>query len=94
MDTWTGRDGTVTPVRELQYSHLINIIKMLERTLDARPVYIPYMGDSEYAEDAVESEEMHNEALAQDIVEKLNVLRAEKRRRDEQEGQARPSNNL
>ncbi|GAG90641.1 unnamed protein product, partial [marine sediment metagenome] len=47
--------------------HLINRIKYFERMLANRPSEFIYIGESYYAEDAVNSENAHNEELAENI---------------------------
>lgn len=80
---WTTRDGKRLNIRDMQTSHIRNCIRMLERQLSQRPAYMPYMGDSDYADDWVESEERHNEQLAEDIQESMQHFERELRRRGE-----------
>ena len=47
--------------------HLVNRIAFFERKLANRPSEFVYIGDSVYAEDCVEMENSHNEAMAEDI---------------------------
>ena len=56
-----------TDLTKMTDLHLSNRLKYFERMLANRPSEMIYMGDSEYAEDAVESENAHNEDLAGDI---------------------------
>lgn len=47
--------------------HLFNRLKYFRKKLSNMPSEFIYVGDSVYAEDAVEAENAHNEALAEDI---------------------------
>jgi len=52
--------------------HLINRLNYFERMLKNRPGEMIYMGDSEYAEEAVDAENAMNEDLAEDI--KIHIV--------------------
>ena len=58
-------------------SHLINRLKYFERMLANNPGEQCYVGNSEYAEDAVECENRHNEILAEEITEHIENLKEE-----------------
>ena len=51
--------------------HAINRKRYLERILSTRPDEQYYSGDSDYANDAVESENRHNEMMAESIKEEI-----------------------
>ncbi len=61
-------------IKSLQ--HAINRKEYLKRILAKRPSEQFYMGDSEYAEDAVEQENYNNELLAENI--KKEIKKCEK----------------
>ena len=61
--------------------HLSNRLKYFKRMLANRPSEFIYMGDSDYAEDAVEAENAHNEALAEDIKIHIGDIEEEIKRR-------------
>ena len=65
-------------------THLYNRLKYFERMLANKPSEMVYMGNSEYAEDAVESENAHNEDLAEDIEIHIIDLKEEIIRRKEE----------
>jgi len=58
-------------------THLYNRLKYFERMLANRPSEQCYVGDSDYAEDAVEAENAHNEDLAEDIEVHIMDLKEE-----------------
>ena len=61
--------------------HLVNRIAYFERKLANRPSEMVYVGDSVYAEDAVDAENAHNEALAEDIKMHIDEMKEELERR-------------
>jgi len=59
-------------MKEIQSKqHAANRKAYLQRFLSKRPPEQVYMGDSDYAEDAVEQENRHNEYLAEMIEEEI-----------------------
>lgn len=62
--------------------HLINRIKYFKNKLNDMPREFIYMGDSVYAEGAVEAENAHNEALAEDIKIHIKEMEKEAKRRE------------
>ena len=64
-------------LNKLTDSHLANRLKYFERMLADNPGEQYYMGDSDAAEDAVESENNHNEILAEEITEHIEELKEE-----------------
>ena len=65
---------TITKISD---QHLINRIKYFERMLDEKPSEQTYMGESFYAEQAVESENTHNELEAEKIKNHIKYMRSE-----------------
>lgn len=78
---WITADGTKMNVRDMSLSHLINSISMVEKQLKSMPPYAVYTGESEYAEQAVESENAHNEEVREILSMRLDGLRKEAHRR-------------
>lgn len=74
---WRTRAGEYMKIRDMETSHIQNCIRMLERKLTSRPVEQVYIGDSDYAEDAVESENRHNEWLTELFSEKIKQFKHE-----------------
>ena len=68
-------------LRKITNQHLINRLRYFRRMLADNPGEQYYMGNSEYAEDAVECENMHNEILAEEIKEHIEELKAECKQR-------------
>lgn len=54
-------------ITQITNEHLLNRIKYFERKLNNAPLYQFYMGDSEFAEDAVDQENRYNEELFESI---------------------------
>lgn len=80
--TWTTKDGTKMLLSEMTESHIRNCIAMLRRELTKKPDTSVYVGDSEYAEQAVESENRINNEIAEQLVESINELNRELARRN------------
>lgn len=74
---WKTKDGQVLRLSEMSESHIRNCIAMLERTLEKDPGEQVYMGDSDYAADAVESENRHNDVLRDYCHEWIGIFNAE-----------------
>jgi hypothetical protein len=72
--TWTTKDGTKIKLSEMETSHLVNSIKLLERSVARVPDYMVYTGNGEMAEQAVESENRHNEAIAEEMQDMIKLL--------------------
>ena len=70
-----------TDLTQFTNLHLSNRLKYFKRRLADRPSEFIYMGDSVYAEDAVEAENAHNEALAEDIKIHIEDIEEEVKRR-------------
>jgi hypothetical protein len=68
-------------IKEMTTQHIINRIKYLERFLAKRPPEETYMADSDYAEQAVESENRQNEDLADKVINQISYLKRELRMR-------------
>lgn len=75
--------GTVfdTDLTKFTDLHLSNRLKYFRKKLANMPVEAIYIGDSVYAEDAVNSENAHNEALAEDIKIHMGDIKEEIKRR-------------
>ncbi len=67
-------------IKEMSLQHLSNAIPYWEKRLSQQPEAY-YMGDSEYAEMAVECENRHNEEVARNIQNLIKRLKAELNRR-------------
>lgn len=78
---WVTKDGTRMNVRDMELSHLINSISMVERQLREMPPYAIYTGESEYAEQAVDNENAQNEEIKDVLTARLFGLRREAKRR-------------
>ena len=76
---------TFTPLeiflKKINDRHLINRIKYFEKKLANRPSEAIYIGDSVYAEDAVEAENSHNEAMAEGVKEHIDQMKKEAKKR-------------
>lgn len=72
-------------ITKMTDQHLINRIDYFERKLANRPSEMIYIGDSVYAEDAVDAENTHNEGLAEDIKIHINEMKEEVKRRSMKE---------
>jgi len=75
------KDGRRIKLSEIEDNHLINRVKYFKRMLADSPGEMVYMGDSDYAEDAVECENAHNRQLEEDINAHINCMEAEAKRR-------------
>ena len=75
------KDGQRIKLSEIEDNHLTNRIKYFKRMLARRPSEMVYVGDSVYAEDCVDMENTHNEALAEDIKEHIQKMEEEKEKR-------------
>ena len=80
---WITKDGKEINFMDMETSHIKNCIKILQRKLDDRPPYIPYVGDSDIANDWVESDERHNEEIAEEISVTIEHFEKELKRRGE-----------
>ncbi len=81
MKYWITQQGEKLKIREMTESHILNCIKMLERLLATKPEPSVYMGDSEYAEQAVELENQANDDKAEIIQSRINSFKRELKRR-------------
>ncbi len=75
------KDGQKIKLSEIGDNHLINRIKYFKRMLENRPSEAIYMGDSVYAEDAVEAENNRNEMMAEGITKHLGLMEKEAKKR-------------
>jgi len=62
-------------VTEMTKQHLVNRISFFERKLANAPGEQHYMGNSIYAEDAVESENIHNKIFTEKIVGHIKYMK-------------------
>lgn len=77
------KDGRRIKLSKIGDSHLINRIKYFKRKLTNMPTEAIYIGDSVYAEDAVEAENAYNEALAEGITLHIREMEKELKRREQ-----------
>ena len=68
-------------ITKITNQHLINRIAYFEKMLNNAPGEQFYMGNSKYAEDAVEQENKHNEMLAEKIKGHIAYMKSELRKR-------------
>lgn len=68
-------------ITQITDEHLINRIKFFERKLADRPPYACYVGDSDYASDAVDMENRHNDELFEAIQSHVKYMKSEARKR-------------
>lgn len=68
-------------LREMTNHHIVNAIRYWKRELECQPQEAYYMGDSEYAESAVECENRHNRELAENISNLIKRLVKEAKKR-------------
>jgi hypothetical protein len=68
-------------ISQISDEHLLNRIKFFERKLAERPTESVYVGDSEYAEQAVEQENQHNEWLAEKLERHIRYMKREAKKR-------------
>jgi len=92
MEYWITQTGEKLKVREMETSHIENCIKMLKRALDTQPEPAVYMGDSDYASDAVDQENRHNENLAEELKSNIDSFKRELKRRKEPKSKFEPYN--
>jgi len=68
-------------ITEITDQHLINRIRHFERFLETKPPEAYYMGESSYAEQAVECENQQNEMLAERISNHIKRMKSELKKR-------------
>ena len=68
-------------ITKISNQHLLNRIKYFEKKMFSRPEEMIYIGDSDYAEQAVESENKHNERIADAIESHLKYMKREAQKR-------------
>lgn len=68
-------------ITKITDQHLLNRIAYFERMLSEYPGYQAYMGDSEYAEQAVEEENRQNEELYKQVEAHIKYLKSEAKKR-------------
>lgn len=81
MKYWTMQNGQKIKLTDMTDSHLDSTIKMIGRQIDSYPGDQVYMGDSEYADDAVESENRINRDRLDDLMTAYKALKHEQTRR-------------
>ena len=69
-------------LKKISNQHLTNRIKYFERKLLNMPGEEIYVGDSVYAEDAVEAENTHNKCLAENIKKHIFEMKKELKERE------------
>jgi len=83
MKYHTTKTGEKIKVKDMTDSHLINTINYLKKRLMDVPLEAFYTGNSDYAEDAVASENAHNRTTEENIRGALYRLKKELKRRRE-----------
>ena len=78
---WTTKDGRCIPIKDMTNSHLLNTIKFLTKKINNYPGYQCYMGDSVYAEDAVERDNEINEEHRKECFLMCDEMKKEARTR-------------
>lgn len=78
---WTTATGDRIPYSKLGDSHLANIIRQVTNLVESYPGDQVYMGDSEYGEEAVESENRINQELLEKRQATLEALKSEQAKR-------------
>lgn len=78
---WKTQSGEVMDIRDMSDSHLENAIQFVQRDIDAFPGYQSYVGESEFAESAVEAENEYNADRLEMIGETLQALKEEQQSR-------------
>jgi hypothetical protein len=74
-------EGKTIAVEDMAISHIKNCIKMFEKMLKEDPGDQVYMGDSDFAADAVESENRINEETRENIHRWIDRLEDELKHR-------------
>ena len=74
---WIDKNGKSWEVSEMETSHIENCIRLLEKAIDSAPEEQFYMGDSDYAESAVDAENRHNADILEELEDKLGVFENE-----------------
>jgi len=64
-------------IKQMTKEHLENRIAFFERKLKNKPPEQHYIGDSDYAEDAVNQENRNNERMAKDIIKHIKKMKKE-----------------
>lgn len=78
---WTTRNGDTIDIKDMTDNHLDNAINFLKRKIKEYPGYQVYIGNSEYAEQAAEHENLMNEQPLFECQVALEELEKEKKRR-------------
>lgn len=74
---WKTKTGEVIDIKDMSDSHLKNAIAFIERDIAEYPGEMVYTGESEFAEQAVESENEHNRERLERLNKSVNTLKAE-----------------
>lgn len=82
MNVWHMKDGKTIAVSDMEISHMKNCIKMFEKKLKEDPGEQVYMGDSDFAADAVDSENRLNEETRENIHRWIDHFEDEIKRRN------------
>lgn len=81
MKYWTMRTGERIKLTDMDDRHLENTIRMVGRQIDSYPGDQAYMGDSDFAEEAVESENRINRERLDGLMNAYSSLKREQVRR-------------
>jgi len=68
-------------ITQISNQHLLNRIVYVKRFVESYPGPETYMGNSDYAEDAVESENSHNEELLRQAIAHVKYMEKEAKKR-------------
>jgi hypothetical protein len=68
---WKPNKGKAIKIKSMDDNYISNCIKVIDKTIRSYPGEAVYYGDSDYAEDAVEQENAHNQMM-------LDLLEAKK----------------
>jgi len=68
-------------ITQITDEHLLNRIRFFEKKLKEAPAPSIYMGNSDYAEDAVEQENRYNESITEVIKSHITYMKREAKKR-------------
>jgi len=74
---WKTKNGQILKPSEMETSHILNCINMLNKFLSTKPERMEYGGESEHALDAVEQENRHNEIIKEEVMSCVKSFKRE-----------------